>query len=90
VVGRRSDGRPLTDPYPVDRITTITWTATDDFGCSASCPQRIDVFYSPKEAAPRRTRTRRRVRRTRVRTTRPRVRATRTVRPRPAPRRIYK
>jgi hypothetical protein len=42
VTALRSDGRPLTDPYPVG-ATQITWTATDGGGNSLSCPQSIVV-----------------------------------------------
>ncbi|HST50388.1 MAG TPA: choice-of-anchor Q domain-containing protein [Pyrinomonadaceae bacterium] len=42
VVGARSDGKPLAAPYPVG-TTTITWTATDSHGNSASATQTIAV-----------------------------------------------
>lgn len=42
VSGTRSDSLPLTDPYPTG-VTTITWTATDCAGNSASCVQTITV-----------------------------------------------
>jgi uncharacterized repeat protein (TIGR01451 family) len=42
VSGTRSDGRPLTDTYPAGS-TTITWTATDAAGQTASCQQTIKV-----------------------------------------------
>lgn len=42
VAGVRSDGLPLTAPYPVG-LTTITWTATDLAGGAASCSQTITV-----------------------------------------------
>src|SRR5207244_3471560 len=42
VSGSRSDGKALTDPYPVG-ATTITWTATDTAGNSASCSQTVSV-----------------------------------------------
>jgi hypothetical protein len=42
VTGTRSDGHPLTDPYP-DGTTTITWTATDPAGNHSSCTQTITV-----------------------------------------------
>ena len=38
----RSDGLPLTDPYPTGH-TTITWTATDTCGNTATCNQLITV-----------------------------------------------
>jgi len=38
----RSDSLPLTDPYP-SGVTTITWTATDACGNSASCDQTVTV-----------------------------------------------
>lgn len=41
VTSKRSDDRPLSDPYPKG-ITTITWTATNDGG-STSCSQTITV-----------------------------------------------
>src|SRR5262249_51994942 len=41
VVGVRSDGLALTDPYPLG-VTMIAWTATDG-GSSASCTQTITV-----------------------------------------------
>jgi uncharacterized repeat protein (TIGR01451 family) len=42
ITGTRSDGKPLTDPYP-GGTTTITWTATDSSGNHSSCEQRITV-----------------------------------------------
>jgi uncharacterized repeat protein (TIGR01451 family) len=45
VTGVRSDDRPLTDPYPLG-VTTITWTATDASGHTASCTQTITVTSS--------------------------------------------
>ncbi len=42
VNGVRSDGQPLNAPYPVG-TTTITWTATDAAGNTASCNQTITV-----------------------------------------------
>ena len=40
---RRSDDRPLSDPFPAG-ITTITWTATDNTnGSVASCVQTVTV-----------------------------------------------
>ena len=47
VTGSRSDGRPLTDTYPVG-TTTITWTATDGSGNSSSCTQTITVNDTEK------------------------------------------
>lgn len=41
--GVRSDGKPLNAPYPAG-VTTITWTATDSIGNSASCSQTIVVI----------------------------------------------
>jgi len=38
----RSDERPVTDPYPIG-TTTITWSATDEFGRQAFCTQTIVV-----------------------------------------------
>ena len=40
--GVRSDSQPLNAPYPLG-TTTITWTATDTAGNSASCQQTITV-----------------------------------------------
>ncbi|HYP53444.1 MAG TPA: HYR domain-containing protein, partial [Pyrinomonadaceae bacterium] len=42
VAGTRSDGQPLNAPYPKG-TTTITWTATDTAGNSASCQQTVTV-----------------------------------------------
>lgn len=42
VTGQRSDNRPLTDCYPIG-TTTITWTATDGAGQTATCTQRVIV-----------------------------------------------
>ena len=42
VKGVRSDGLVLSAPYPVG-TTTITWTATDSGGLSASCTQTVIV-----------------------------------------------
>jgi len=41
VTSSRSDGRPLSDPYPAG-TTSITWTATNSSG-TASCHQSITV-----------------------------------------------
>ena len=38
----RSDERSVTDPYPIG-TTTITWSATDEFGRQAFCTQTIVV-----------------------------------------------
>jgi uncharacterized repeat protein (TIGR01451 family) len=44
VTPRRSDDRPLTDPFPAG-LTTITWTATDELnGSVASCVQNVTVI----------------------------------------------
>lgn len=43
VSGSRSDGKPLSDPYPLG-TTTITWTATDSSGNQSSCTQTITVI----------------------------------------------
>ena len=45
--GVRSDGKGLTEPYPVG-TTTITWTATDAAGNKASCDQTITVTDNEK------------------------------------------
>ena len=42
VTGVRSDGKALSDPYPKG-VTTISWTATDAAGNSASCTQTVTV-----------------------------------------------
>ena len=42
VSGVRSDGRDVSDPYPVG-TTTITWTATDSDHRTASCVQHVTV-----------------------------------------------
>ena len=42
VAGVRDDGAALNAPYPVG-TTAITWTATDSFGRTASCTQRVTV-----------------------------------------------
>ncbi|MFL6332333.1 MAG: beta strand repeat-containing protein [Pyrinomonadaceae bacterium] len=42
VNGTRSDAQPLNAPYPLG-TTTITWTATDTAGNSASCQQTVTV-----------------------------------------------
>jgi uncharacterized repeat protein (TIGR01451 family) len=42
VVGTRSDSKPLNAPYPVG-VTTITWTATDASGNTASATQTVKV-----------------------------------------------
>ena len=43
ITPRRSDDRPLSDPFPAG-LTTITWTATDDLnGSVASCVQNVTV-----------------------------------------------
>jgi len=46
VVGVRSDGLPLTDPYPVGSVT-ITWTATNASG-TVFCTQLITVIDNIK------------------------------------------
>jgi hypothetical protein len=40
--GARSDGRPLSAPYPTG-TTTITWTATDTAGNTATATQHVTV-----------------------------------------------
>ncbi|WP_242135124.1 HYR domain-containing protein, partial [Aestuariivivens marinum] len=39
----RSDGLLITDPYPVG-VTTITHTATDDYGNSVTCEQTVTIL----------------------------------------------
>jgi hypothetical protein len=51
VAGVRSDALALTAPYPVG-VTTITWTATDVSGNTASCPQTITVTASTISCPP--------------------------------------
>ena len=43
VAGTRSDGKPIDAPYPVG-VTTITWTATDAAGNTATASQTITVL----------------------------------------------
>jgi len=40
--GQRSDGKPLSAPYPVGQ-TTVTWVATDSSGNVATCMQTVTV-----------------------------------------------
>lgn len=42
VTASRNDQRDEMDPYPIG-VTTIVWTATDQFGRSASCTQTVTV-----------------------------------------------
>jgi uncharacterized repeat protein (TIGR01451 family) len=42
VTAVRSDGLELTDPFPRGQ-TTVTWTATDSQGATATCPQTVTV-----------------------------------------------
>jgi uncharacterized repeat protein (TIGR01451 family) len=42
ISANRSDGRDETDPYPIG-VTTILWTATDQYGRSVSCTQTVTV-----------------------------------------------
>jgi hypothetical protein len=42
IVGVRSDGKALVDPYPIGTLT-ITWTATDSSGNEGTCTQTISV-----------------------------------------------
>jgi uncharacterized repeat protein (TIGR01451 family) len=42
VTASRSDQRDESDPYPIG-VTTIVWTATDQFGRIASCTQTVTV-----------------------------------------------
>jgi hypothetical protein len=43
VTGTRSDGKPIDAPYPVG-VTTITWTATDAAGNTATTSQTVTVL----------------------------------------------
>lgn len=43
LTGTRSDGKPIDAPYPVG-ITTITWTAADATGNTATTSQTIHVY----------------------------------------------
>lgn len=43
IVGSRSDGKPLNQPFPVG-LTLLTWTATNSSGQQASCGQTIIVM----------------------------------------------
>ena len=47
IVGTRSDNKPLNAPYPIG-ITTITWTAKDAAGQTASCQQTVTVKDTQK------------------------------------------
>ena len=47
VTGVRTDGLPLTDPYPVG-VTFITWTATDPLSQKDVCLQKITVNDTEK------------------------------------------
>ena len=49
VTGTRSDGKALSDPYPVG-TTQITWTATDIYGNTASGTQSVAVADGEKPA----------------------------------------
>lgn len=49
VVGVRSDGQPLTAPYP-SGIVTITWTAKDAAGNTSSCVSTVTVTNIPPVA----------------------------------------
>jgi HYR domain/PKD domain len=53
VTGARSDGQSLEQPYPIG-TTTITWTATDAAGNTATAQQAIHVIdaESPQLVAP--------------------------------------
>jgi hypothetical protein len=42
ITGQRSDGKPLSESYPVGS-TTIVWTAKDEWGNSSTCTQAIQV-----------------------------------------------
>lgn len=42
ISAERSDGRPLSDPYPLG-LTSVTVTATDGAGNSATCSLTVDV-----------------------------------------------
>jgi hypothetical protein len=51
VDGDRSDGDALDAPYPVGS-TTITWTATDEIGRTATCLQTVVVTGAPDTTPP--------------------------------------
>jgi hypothetical protein len=51
VTGVRSDGKPLSAPYPLG-VTTITWTVTDGGNNSASCSQTIMVLVPSGQRKP--------------------------------------
>ena len=51
VVGVRNDGKALNAPYPIG-VTTITWTATDTSGNTASCTQSIAVMVPSGQRKP--------------------------------------
>ena len=42
ITGIRSNGKPLSDPWP-EGVTTITWTAADGCQNSSSCEQKVTV-----------------------------------------------
>jgi hypothetical protein len=50
IAGVRDDAQPLASPYPLG-TTTITWTATDAAGNSASDVQTVNVTAAPLEAS---------------------------------------
>ncbi|MEW5676462.1 HYR domain-containing protein [Flavobacterium enshiense] len=43
VIGTRSDGLALSDPFPVGQVITVTFTATDDCNNDASCNFTVTV-----------------------------------------------
>jgi uncharacterized repeat protein (TIGR01451 family) len=51
VEAERGDGEPLDTPYPVG-TTTVTWTARDSVGRTATCTQTVKVNPSGTDAAP--------------------------------------
>src|SRR6185295_8953848 len=50
VSAARSDAQPLASPYPLG-TTTITWTATDAAGNSATDAQTVTVSAAPLSAS---------------------------------------
>jgi hypothetical protein len=51
VTSARSDGKLLTDPYPLG-LTTITWAATDTSGNSTTCQTTVNVTFQAPNCNP--------------------------------------